>query len=507
MTLEQFIQYLSWIIYLTLFLVLVRRAIQHPLRANVDMALLFSAPTAIIGIGLLAALGLIHSGPLPNAINTALLLIMGYLLLRLVDDFAGVPPVLLRGAAVVLAGLVLGTFAFSPPRPVVLTLLQIAYLVGALLYTTVIFIRSSRQASGVTARRMWAVAGGALCLCLLFAIATLALVIPALLSVNALLTDLAGLLSAISFFLGFAPPTVLRRAWQEPELRAFLGRAARLPRLPDTAAIIAELERGAATSIGAPSARVGLWDAAAGVLRFTSRDGPTAMLPTAASTTGQAFLHQRPAFTPEIGPDNPMFGTAAGRYGVRAVLAAPITAGDRRLGVLVAYAPRAPIFADEDLALVQLLADQAAVILESRALIDEAARVQAREEVTRLKEDFLSAAAHDLKTPLTTLVGLTELLERRALRTPDAPVDLASLQKLKREAHRLTALVLELLDAARAEQGRLVGEQVALDLTEYARETCDRHTSDRHPCVMNAPEPVPGVYDPNRILGGVPQQP
>jgi K+-sensing histidine kinase KdpD len=78
---------------------------------------------------------------------------------------------------------------------------------------------------------------------------------------------------------------------------------------------------------------------------------------------------------------------------------------------------------------VQLLADQAAVILESRALIDEAARVRAREEVTRLKDDFLSAAAHDLKTPLTTLVGQSQLLERRALRDPNAPADLASFRR------------------------------------------------------------------------------
>jgi signal transduction histidine kinase len=499
MSFDQFTQYLSWAIYLTLFLVLVWRAVRQPLRANVDMALLFSAPTVIIGIGLLATLGLIHSGPIPNAINTSLLLLMGYLLLRLVDDFTAVPVRLLQGATISLAVLVLGTFLFNLPRPVVLTLLQIAYVVGTLLYATVAFVRASRGASGVTARRMWAVAAGALCLCLLFAVATVTLVIPALSGVAGILTDLTGLCSAISFFLGFAPPRVLRRAWQEPDLRAFLARAARLPRLPDTAAIIAELERGAATSLGAPRARVGLWDDTAALLRFTSDGGPTAVAPTEDSTTGQAFLHQHPTFTPKIGPANPLYGAVATRYEIQAVLAAPITAGERRLGVLVAYAPRAPIFADEDLALVQLLADQAAVILESRALIDEAARVQAREEVTRLKEDFLSAAAHDLKTPLTTLVGLTELMERRAMRNPDAPVDLANLQKLKREAHRLTALVLELLDAARAEQGRLVGEQVALDLAEVARETCERHTSDRHACTVDAPAPVPGVYDANRI--------
>jgi signal transduction histidine kinase len=149
---------------------------------------------------------------------------------------------------------------------------------------------------------------------------------------------------------------------------------------------------------------------------------------------------------------------------------------------------------------VQLLADQAAVILESRALIDEATRVQAREQVARLKEDFLSAAAHDLKTPLTTLVMQVELLERRALRDPGAPTDIAGVRKVKQEAHRLKSLVLELLDAARAEQGRLIGDREQMDLVAAAQAVCARHSSPAHPCTVHASGPVIGTYDPNRIL-------
>jgi signal transduction histidine kinase len=182
------------------------------------------------------------------------------------------------------------------------------------------------------------------------------------------------------------------------------------------------------------------------------------------------------------------------------MLAAPITAGEKRLGVMAVYAPRAPMFAEEDLDLVQLLADQAAVILESRALIDQAARVRAREEVTRLKEDFLSAAAHDLKTPLTTLVAKTQLMERRAQRMPDAPVDLESLKRLTKETQRLKTLVLELLDAARAEQGRLVGELGPVDLVEAAQEVCARHSSDTHDCRVETSGPVEGTYDGTRIV-------
>ena len=107
--------------------------------------------------------------------------------------------------------------------------------------------------------------------------------------------------------------------------------------------------------------------------------------------------------------------------------------------------------------------------------------MRAREEATRLREDFLSAAAHDLKTPLATLIGKAQLMERLALRNASAPANVAGLQLLVREGQRLKLIVLELLDAARAEQGRLVGERAPIDLVSLAEEVCARHTADDHP--------------------------
>ena len=258
--------------------------------------------------------------------------------------------------------------------------------------------------------------------------------------------------------------------------------------------------RRTATSLGAPHAGVGLWDADEGSLHFTYEGRPLDFTPTMATTTGQAFLTQQAVFTPQVDLANPTLAEARRLYDLVAVLAAPITAGDKRLGVLVVYAPRTPVFAEDDLALIQLLADQAAVVLESRALIDEAARVRAREEVTRLKEDFLSAAAHDLKTPLTTLVAQAQLLERRTVRAPEAPADVEGIRRLVREAQRLKTLVLELLDAARAEQGRLVGQREEVDLAVLVREICARHTSPHHPCLVEVGGPASGVYDPVRMM-------
>jgi signal transduction histidine kinase len=151
-----------------------------------------------------------------------------------------------------------------------------------------------------------------------------------------------------------------------------------------------------------------------------------------------------------------------------------------------------------DIELAGLLADQAAVVLESRALIDHAARVRAREEATRLKEDFLSAAAHDLKTPLTTVVAQAEFLERRATREPNAPADIAGIRRVVRESKRLAGLVGDLLDATRLEQGRLVGEREAVDLATLAQEVC-AHDGGDETCAVEANAPVVGVYDRRRV--------
>lgn len=59
--------------------------------------------------------------------------------------------------------------------------------------------------------------------------------------------------------------------------------------------------------------------------------------------------------------------------------------------------------------------------------------------------------------------------------------------------------MLELLDASRVEDGRLVGFVETVDLVEIAREICKRHDSARHPCLLDAEEPVVGDFDPLRI--------
>ena len=488
-----------------IFISVALRAIAHPTRAHVDMTLFFGALAFVILASRIAALTGTTATPWLISLEVAVLIAMPYALLRLVDDFTQVRAPIKRVAELGLAAGIVAmyatvatqvTAAATLPTPV--TLYVVAYFFALSAYCAIAFIRASHASKGVTRRRMEAISLGSILLGTDLLVAGLTpLTPPDDRAVFQALAQLLGLGSAVAYYLGFAPPPILRRAWQEPELRSFLARAASLPRLPATLDIVRELERGASNSTGT-SARIGLWQDDTSKLRFWEDDGTTVDLEPGKHFAGRAFELQRAIFSTNPIRENPDGAADYRTRGVGAVLAAPITAGERRLGVLTLSAQRPPIFAVSDIELAGLLADQAAVVLESRALIDHAARVRAREEATRLKEDFLSAAAHDLKTPLTTVVAQAEFLERRALREPNAPADIAGIRRVVRESKRLAGLVGDLLDATRLEQGRLVGEREAVDLATLAQEVCAHDGSDET-CAVEANAPVVGVYDRRRV--------
>lgn len=515
----QELTYVSWLIYVVIFVSVLVKAIRVPSRSHTDITLFFGATTFIILQGTVSnLLGLRPQEWLSDLVASALMA-LPYLLLRLLGGFTSVLPWVNSAAAGGLALSVVVLFALGPQVPPPVTLVLVAYFVVLAGYVAVGFIREAGRARGVTRRRLQAVALGTGFIGLNIFMAGLSVPFPEQRGTWTLVSQVSGLLSGIAYFLGFAPPTWLRRSWQEAELRAFLGKAPTLTRLPDTRSIVQELEWGAATSVGAPYASIGLWDPHTSKLRYydagrggelaerLQTPGPESGFELKAGVweaelhayppAGQAFATQKPVFVADVGKLNPAGTLYYEAFGSRAALAAPITAGDKKLGVLIVHSPKAPVFAVSDLELVQLLADQAAVILESRALIDEAARVRALEEATRLKDDFLSSAAHDLKTPLTGIIMLAQLMLRRAQRDETAPADQASLHRLIDEAQRLRALVMDLLDVARLERGALVGAREQLDLADVVRSVCSRPGRER--CVVHAPEPAVGELDRTRI--------
>ena len=498
---DELLQHVTELPFLLIAVVVTLEAVRRPHRANIDIALFFGSIAAVIAAGLVLAWMDAEPTSAYTAVVAGVIMALPYLMLRLVDDFDDVPTWISRAAEAGLIASLAAVAVWRDELPGGVTLLLVLYFAALTLYAAAKFVSAGRRGTGVTRRRMEAAAlgTGLLGVAILWAGAQVA--VPGWEGVWTGLSRVTALGCGVAYYLGFAPPRFVRRAWQEPELRSFLSRAAVIPRLPDTAAAVAALEEGASVSTGAGRASIALWDEAnEHLVAVTLVEDANAFSPRPGQTiVGKVFESQRAVFVPDAPKADPEYAELYRTYEARTVLAAPITAGDRRLGVLAVYTPHTPIFGADDLELVELLAQQSAVVLESRALMAAAAAVEARAEATRLKDDFLSAAAHDLRTPLTTLLGQAQLMERRARRNPEAPADVDALRTIVNEAQRLRALVVDLLDASRVEQGRLLGEREPVDLAELAREVAERRTSPRHRLEVEATGPVTGVYDRPRV--------
>jgi PAS domain S-box-containing protein len=184
--------------------------------------------------------------------------------------------------------------------------------------------------------------------------------------------------------------------------------------------------------------------------------------------------------------------------GYRSAVSVPLAARGETLGVLLlATAGSGRRYGQEDLELCIHLARRMALALDNARLYREA------EQALRVRDIFLSVASHELKTPLTSLLGNVQLLQRRALRDGFLPQrEQRLLQAVRDQALRLNSLVERLLDLSRIETGQLSIERAPVDLRELTARVVDelqpsieRHTLDVALCA----EPVDVIGDALRL--------
>jgi signal transduction histidine kinase len=107
--------------------------------------------------------------------------------------------------------------------------------------------------------------------------------------------------------------------------------------------------------------------------------------------------------------------------------------------------------------------------------------------VDEMKTTFLQAVSHDLRTPLTTILGIALTLEHRAAGLPAA--DLADLlRRLSSNARKLDRLLGDLLDLDRLARGTLTPRRQPVDIGALVhRVVDDSGVRDEHPVVVDAP--------------------
>jgi signal transduction histidine kinase len=113
----------------------------------------------------------------------------------------------------------------------------------------------------------------------------------------------------------------------------------------------------------------------------------------------------------------------------------------------------------------------------------------------RRQRQFIAMAAHELRTPVTSILGFSQLLQRREPENRHVAT-------IARQAASLDRLINDLIDSSRVEGGGLELRRERVDLVELARDIVEQiqPLSEEHPIRLKAPpNPVEGHWDRERL--------
>ncbi|MDC0714379.1 ATP-binding protein [Stigmatella sp. ncwal1] len=201
--------------------------------------------------------------------------------------------------------------------------------------------------------------------------------------------------------------------------------------------------------------------------------------------------------------------------GVRSLLCAPLQIRGKTVAcVCASHRQVGELFGEDEKRLTGFITTLASVALENAegfermaALSEERGRLYLEEqEAVRRRDDFLSIAAHELKTPLTSLQlhlqGLMSQLRQGTERMPPERLG-AKLDSANLQTQRMGRLVNELLDISRVAQGQLLGKLEDVDLVPLVRGVLERSKEAlaraECPLELRAVDSLVGHWDASRL--------
>jgi signal transduction histidine kinase/putative methionine-R-sulfoxide reductase with GAF domain len=167
------------------------------------------------------------------------------------------------------------------------------------------------------------------------------------------------------------------------------------------------------------------------------------------------------------------------------------------IGLIVMESRLAEIQSSESMTFLTRLSDHAAIAIANAQLYQE---VQAANDA---KSEFVSFVAHELKNPMTSIKGYTELLAKGAV---GSITDMQAnfLATIHSNVERMSTLVSDLNDNSKIEAGRLRLDFKAIELAgvvdEVTRSTKRQLEDKKQTAELNIPDKLPRIWaDPTRL--------
>jgi len=128
--------------------------------------------------------------------------------------------------------------------------------------------------------------------------------------------------------------------------------------------------------------------------------------------------------------------------------------------------------------------------------------ITALEELQRRREDLVHTISHDLRSPLTSIYGQGQLLQRMLAKMPNADDSLRSANAVVTSAKRMNAMIQDLVDSARLESSQLRMVRQPTDLGIFLADVLDRSRGvlEVERIVQEIPSELPALdIDQNRL--------
>ncbi|GAC1544506.1 MAG: ATP-binding protein [Herpetosiphon sp.] len=124
-----------------------------------------------------------------------------------------------------------------------------------------------------------------------------------------------------------------------------------------------------------------------------------------------------------------------------------------------------------------------------------------RKELETRRDTFLSVASHELRTPITAIKGMTELLLRTVDKREASSTELRALKTIVNQVDRLARLVDDMLDISRIDAGKLAISFTNVDLHSLITNLLNQHQllHPNHRLTYNAAQPVLVWGDADRL--------
>ena len=201
---------------------------------------------------------------------------------------------------------------------------------------------------------------------------------------------------------------------------------------------------------------------------------------------GKVLRTGKISFTPVVdeliltnGFTHPMRDEILEKLNPQSVIIVPMHVKEELKGA-ISFVNTGKYYEISDLYFAQDFANRIALALENAKLYEEAkAEISRRIKAEQKKDEFISMASHELKTPLTSIKAYNQLLEKKLQEHPEA---MSFLKKASIHILQLERLISDLLDVSKINAGKLTYNIGSFSLGEVLEESVEsvQHLSFTH---------------------------